>query len=51
MLQQFTEFQLTLMGLGVVALGVILVFLLMKWEAHRATTMWEKRNKKRNDIH
>jgi len=46
MLSQFTEFQLTLMGLGAVALGIIIILLLMKWEAHRATTMYEKRIKK-----
>jgi len=46
MLNQFTDFQLTLMGLGAVALGVILVWLFTKWEAHRATTIWDKRNKK-----
>ena len=43
----FTDFQLTLIGLGAVALGVVLIFLFMKWEAHRATTMYEKRMKKK----
>jgi hypothetical protein len=37
----------TLVGVSAVALGVIVVLLLMKWESHRATTIWEKRSKKK----
>jgi hypothetical protein len=46
MLSQFTDFQLTLMGMGTVALIVIGVLLFMKWESHHATTIWNKRIKK-----
>lgn len=43
----FTEFQLTLIGLGAVALGVIIILLLMKWEAHHATTKYPKKYKEK----
>lgn len=36
----------TLIGLGSAAFVVIVVLLLMRWEAHHATTLWDKRNKK-----
>lgn len=43
----FTEFQSTLIGLGAVALLVLAILLFMKWESKRATTIYEKRMKKK----
>lgn len=34
---------LTLIGVGVVALVVIIGILFMKWESKRATNIWKKR--------
>jgi len=42
----FTDFQLTLIGLGAVALLIIAIRLFMRWEARHATTMYQKINKK-----
>jgi hypothetical protein len=36
----------TLIGVGCVALVVVLALLFMKWESHHATTIWNKRIKK-----
>jgi len=45
-LQTHSDAWWTLIGLGVVALGCILVWAFMKWESRRATNYYIKKMKK-----